>query len=851
MEYQIPKGHSLTAASLFHDRLGLLQPYRHALRPDGAGVQRVAPANGDAAATSPQANGGAARPTAQPDAIETDDVYDFIFGDDDDADAVPPTPGSTTPLAARAGSAPGVQDDAVYASPLDASEAVAGGLPATAAAAAATGEDLDHVYCLAATDGGQLRIFQLPDMEEVFCCPVFGGAAPLLSDSPQRLADADQTCQMQGTAQATGDDADPKKSRAKKPSRDNADASFDVPVASADLADQLGVIEELMVVALGRPGTRLHLVARTRRSHVLIYEIFLSAPPASTAATFEGRIPVRLRKVQHRLARLQGERDLNSQTRRFRAFERVGGASGVFICGPRPMWVAAGHQRRGLRVHTMPQDKSVRCFAPFQHITCPDGFIYFTADKGLMRTAVVPADENLGDVVLAARKRRLPHTARMIEFDPESGVYILVTQEKRPARRLVRLSNTAAPASGPDFRWRPGEVPAMADVFRLQLFSSQDWDIVPDSTEVFEDDHHISAMRVVRLETQQHESGVKTFVAVGTTALFGESVTSEGDVLVYEVLTVEPEPGKPTAKNKLKMLTRYVQKGAVTAIDSVQQHLLVCVGQETGAKVYIHHFRDCERLEPVAFYEAKIFTSSVRVIQSLILLGDYAQGMQVLRLTDQKLHDHQSVRWGRGEGGGSGEEQRRLSLQVVRAHLQSPPFSALIDPRPLSVTPLALQIMKKTHKRKVFTLARVTRDLIPSDVYNVEMLVKGSEVRFVSFDRAGNVVIGHYDNIMPGAEGGRLMQRRSEFHLGKHCVASFRMQCAPHADAPGGPVKPSEWQFVKYFTLEGSQGYIAPIAEMSFRRLQMLEDRLEAVLPPLAGLNHKAERCGTGGARRL
>ena len=124
----------------------------------------------------------------------------------------------------------------------------------------------------------------------------------------------------------------------------------------------------------------------------------------------------------------------------------------------------------------------------------------------------------------------------------------------------------------------------------------------------------------------------------------------------------------------------------------------------------------------------------------------------------------------------------------------------------------------------------------------MELLVKGTEVRFISFDRVGNVVVGHYDNITPGTEGGRLLQRPSEFNLGKHCVASFRMQCAPHADVPGGPLKPSEWHFVKYHTLEGSQGYIAPIAEMSFRRLQMLESRLEDVIAPHAGLNHRAER---------
>lgn len=148
------------------------------------------------------------------------------------------------------------------------------------------------------------------------------------------------------------------------------------------------------------------------------------------------------------------------------------------------------------------------------------------------------------------------------------------------------------------------------------------------------------------------------------------------------------------------------------------------------------------------------------------------------------------------------------------------------------------QIQRKTHKQRIVNLVRVSRDVEPSDVMTAEFLVKGDALRIVLLDRWGNVVVCGSDSTADNNSGGRVLFRESAFYLGRRVVASMRLQCA------GGN---SNWHFVKYLSLEGSQGHIVPIDEVAYRRLEMLQAKLHVVLPHLAGLNPKGERCGCEG----
>jgi cleavage and polyadenylation specificity factor subunit 1 len=58
-----------------------------------------------------------------------------------------------------------------------------------------------------------------------------------------------------------------------------------------------------------------------------------------------------------------------------RHFKNIAGYEGVFMCGPYPHWVILT-ARGELRTHPMSIDWSVPCFAAFNNVNCPQGFIY-------------------------------------------------------------------------------------------------------------------------------------------------------------------------------------------------------------------------------------------------------------------------------------------------------------------------------------------------------------------------------------------------------------------------------------------------------------------------------------------
>lgn len=154
------------------------------------------------------------------------------------------------------------------------------------------------------------------------------------------------------------------------------------------------------------------------------------------------------------------------------------------------------------------------------------------------------------------------------------------------------------------------------------------------------------------------------------------------------------------------------------------------------------------------------------------------------------------------------------------------------------------QIQRKTHKPKLLNLVRVSRDVEYADVMAMEFLVKGEEVRMVMTDRWGNMVVSGYDSLAPETFGGRVLQRQSEFYVDRQIVSTMRLQCVSPMSASGQKPVPSKWHFVKYHTLQGSQGYVVPVAEVSYRRLEMLQGRLHIAVPHLAGLNPRQERYG-------
>lgn len=91
---------------------------------------------------------------------------------------------------------------------------------------------------------------------------------------------------------------------------------------------------------------------------------------------------------------------------------------------------------------------------------------------------------------------------------------------------------------------------------------------------------------------------------------------------------------------------------------------------------------------------------------------------------------------------------------------------------------------------------------------------------------------------------GQKLLSRAEFHVGAHATKFLRLQMLPTSDrtsAQPGSDKTNRFALL-LGTLDGSIGCIAPLDELTFRRLQSLQKKLIDAVPHVAGLNPKSFR---------
>ncbi|XP_077446808.1 cleavage and polyadenylation specificity factor subunit 1 [Stigmatopora argus] len=141
------------------------------------------------------------------------------------------------------------------------------------------------------------------------------------------------------------------------------------------------------------------------------------------------------------------------------------------------------------------------------------------------------------------------------------------------------------------------------------------------------------------------------------------------------------------------------------------------------------------------------------------------------------------------------------------------------------------------------TLSLVSRDAKPLEVYSIEFMVDNNQLGFLVSDRDKNLYVYMYLPEAKESLGGMRLLRRADFNVGAHVNAFWRMPCRGTMDA--GTKKSLTWdnKHITWFaTLDGGIGLLLPMQEKTYRRLLMLQNALNTVLPHHAGLNPKAFR---------
>ncbi|XP_065175415.1 cleavage and polyadenylation specificity factor subunit 1-like [Sycon ciliatum] len=603
-------------------------------------------------------------------------------------------------------------------------------------------------WCVICRQSGSLEILSFPNMNSVFSMRTF-------SNAPRCLVDGGAT---DGSASTAGDSS-----------------------------DAVSPILEVMIAGLGPNGTKPYLLARSAQD-LQIYQAF----PYPSSLPGE-RLNVRFTKVRHDIvlhdakstsaagAASAASNSTGSEssdgtepfTPLLRCFSNIGSHSGIFFCGPSPHWIFMT-QRGALRCHSMMVDGHVTCFAAFDNVNCPQGFLYFNA-KSELRIAVLPRNLVL-DSDWPVRKIPLRCTPHFVGYLPEPKIYGVITSKTMQRKTAPHLTNDDAAVLAPLEEGERFVFPEML-TYSLQLYSPATWETVPNATVVFDEFESVVSMQVVRLQSEQSVTGLKSYLALCTCSEKGEEVTAKGMIKIYDIAEVVPEPGKPLTKYKLKTCYDKEMKGPVSAIGSVQGYMVGVVGQ----KVYVWSFMGGKDLLGVAFVDTHLFVHSIVSIKDFLLVSDIQKSVSLLRF-----------------------DKENRSLYIV------------------------------------------SRDCQHLEAVTSNYIVDNKKLGFVVSDMMNNLIVFGYQPEALESQGGRLLLRRADIHVGTRVSSLWRTAVRPaavHGRKGLQLVVRRDKRHVTWFSgMDGSVGYVIPVAEKTYRRLLRLQDKLITFLPHYAGLHPKGFR---------
>ncbi|GMH19709.1 hypothetical protein Nepgr_021550 [Nepenthes gracilis] len=142
-------------------------------------------------------------------------------------------------------------------------------------------------------------------------------------------------------------------------------------------------------------------------------------------------------------------------------------------------------------------------------------------------------------------------------------------------------------------------------------------------------------------------------------------------------------------------------------------------------------------------------------------------------------------------------------------------------------------------------LSLLAKDFGSLDCFATEFLIDGSTLSLVVSDEQKNVQIFYYAPKMSESWKGQKLLSRAEFHVGAHVTKFLRLQMLPtssdRSNSTPSPDKTNRYALL-FGTLDGGIGCIAPLDELTFRRLQSLQKKLVDAVPHVAGLNPRSFR---------
>uniref|UniRef100_A0A0E0KNE4 Cleavage/polyadenylation specificity factor A subunit C-terminal domain-containing protein n=1 Tax=Oryza punctata TaxID=4537 RepID=A0A0E0KNE4_ORYPU len=650
--------------------------------------------------------------------------------------------------------------------------------------------DQSDIYCIICYESGKLEIFEVPSFRCVFSVENFISGKALLVDKFSQLI-------YEG---CTKERHDCTKASLKKEAGDS------IRIVELAMHKWSGQFSRPFLFGLLNDGTLLCYHAFSYEASESNVKRVPLSPQGS--ADHHNASDSRLRNLRfHRVSiDITSREDIPTLGRpRITIFNNVGGYEGLFLSGTRPAWVMVCRQR--LRVHPQSCDGPIEAFTVLHNVNCSHGFIYVTS-QGFLKICQLPSTYNydnywpvlkeccnpshpcaslltidivgkvsrsttllglINQINLLKDMVPLYGTPHQVTYYAEQSLYPLIVSVPvvRPLNQV--LSSMADQESVHHMDNDVASTDALqktytVDEFEVRILEMEKpgghWETkstIP--MQLFENALTVRIVTLHNTTTKENE----TLLAVGTAYVLGEDVAARGRVLLFSFTKSE------NSQNLVTEVYSKESKGAVSAVASLQGHLLIA----SGPKITLNKWTGAE-LTAVAFYDAPLHVVSLNIVKNFVLFGDIHKSIYFLSWKEQ----------------GS-----QLSL--------------------------------------------LAKDFGSLDCFATEFLIDGSTLSLVASDSDKNVQIFYYAPKMVESWKGQKLLSRAEFHVGAHITKFLRLQMLPTQ----GLASEKTNRFALLFgNLDGGIGCIAPIDELTFRRLQSLQRKLVDGVPHVCGLNPRSFR---------
>ncbi|KAF3407384.1 hypothetical protein DPV78_000099 [Talaromyces pinophilus] len=373
-------------------------------------------------------------------------------------------------------------------------------------------------------------------------------------------------------------------------------------------------IAELLVADLGElPTVSPYLIIRTATDDLIIYKPFRESSNKEKSGSLKY-----IKETNHFLPKVPLEAATSASQQRtpgLRRLSDIGGYSAVVMSGASPSLIVRTSKSLP-HVHSI-QNDFIRGISSFDSAGCEKGLVYVDNER-VVRTCQLHNNTQL-DFSWPIRRIPLNEQVDHLAYSTASGTYVVGTTLEQD----FKLPDDDE--LHPEWATEEISLPPKVAHGSIKLLNPKTWKVIDSHT--FGPAERITAVENINLEISEKTGKRKDMIVVGTTYAKGEDIAARGNLYVFDVIDVVPDPDEPGTNLKLKLIGEESIRGAVTAVSGIGGQGFMIVAQ--GQKCMVRGLKDDGSLLPVAFIDVQCYVSVIKELKGtgMCLIGDALKGL--------------------------------------------------------------------------------------------------------------------------------------------------------------------------------------------------------------------------------